>query len=210
MLISLLFTSPILFIIIAIALIFSLSVHEFAHAYMADKLGDPTARLQGRVTLDPRAHLDPIGTLAIFLIGFGWGKPVMFDPYNLSNVKRDTALISSAGPISNLALAAFVALIYHFGLLAFFGQNLSLIFVTVLVSLNVMLAIFNLLPIYPLDGEKILRAFLPPTTADEYTRVMRQYGMWILLLLIVPINGSSAVSKLIGPLIDFITRWLIG
>jgi len=105
MLLELLFSNPLIFILVAAALILSISVHEFAHAYVADKLGDPTPRYLGRVTLNPKAHLDPIGTLLLVVAGFGWGKPVPFNPNNLSNPKRDAALISFAGPLSNFFMA---------------------------------------------------------------------------------------------------------
>src|SRR3990172_6432841 len=104
-------SNPITFIFSLVALVVAISIHEFAHAAAADRLGDPTPRLQGRLTLNPLAHLDPIGTLMLLLIRVGWGKPVQFDPYNLKNPRRDAALISLAGPASNLILAIVLALI---------------------------------------------------------------------------------------------------
>ena len=204
MLFSLLFSNPVVFIIVAGLLVFSLAVHEFAHAWVADKLGDPTPRYQGRLTLDPRAHLDPIGTLAIFLIGFGWGRPVMFDPYNLKNPKFDTAKIALAGPVMNLVVAVICSIL----LKTIGGSALSTILITA-ISLNVMLAIFNLVPVSPLDGSKILLALLPKATAYEYDKFMRQYGSWVLLFLILPIGGRSAVSQLILPMIKFVVNILV-
>src|SRR3989338_2044892 len=110
---DLLFSNPLVFAAAALSLLAAITVHEFAHAYAADRLGDPTPRLQGRLTLNPLVHLDPIGTLLLFVIGFGWGKPVQFDPYNLENPKRDAAIISFAGPVSNLILATIAALIFN-------------------------------------------------------------------------------------------------
>ena len=110
-LLSLLFTDPLSFAVIAVGLVISITIHEFAHAFIADKLGDPTPRYQGRVTLDPRAHLDPFGTIAILLVGFGWGKAVQFDPFNLKNPVKDTALIALAGPVSNILLALALSII---------------------------------------------------------------------------------------------------
>lgn len=203
MLISLLFSQPLAFILIAVILVMTLSIHEFAHAWVADKLGDPTPRYQGRVTLNPLAHLDPLGTLAIFAVGFGWGKPVMFDPYNLRHPVADTAKIALAGPASNLIMAIICSL-----LLKTFGGALLSVILQTAIYLNVMLAIFNLVPVHPLDGSKIITALLPRSTAVEYQQVMRQYGSWLLLFLILPINGTSAVSQLISPIIRFITNLL--
>ncbi len=209
MLFSLAFSSPILFAIIAGILVLSLSIHEFFHALVADRLGDPTPRSQGRVTLNPKAHLDPLGTLALFLVGFGWGKPVVFDPYNLKNPIKDTALIAFAGPASNLAIAFGFGLLYKLNVFGLLDPLLVKFVVYQVVALNVMLAVFNLVPVFPLDGEKILRAFLPKELAYEYAQVMRRYGMFILLALIIPVGGASAISKLISPIIQALTTLLL-
>src|SRR3989338_4210818 len=107
---SLLSQNPVSFLIVAVLLIAAISVHEFSHAFMADHLGDPTPRLAGRLTLDPRSHLDPLGTLLLFFVGFGWGKPVPFDPFNLKDPKKDSAIISFAGPMSNLIMAILASI----------------------------------------------------------------------------------------------------
>jgi len=109
-----LFTNPLLFFVWILSLLIAISVHEAAHAYSAEYLGDPTPRLQGRTTLNPLAHLDPLGTLMLLLFRFGWGRPVQFDPYNLANPRRDAALISLAGPTSNLILATLASLFIRF------------------------------------------------------------------------------------------------
>jgi Zn-dependent protease len=199
------------FLIIVAALVISITVHEFAHGWAADKLGDPTPRYKNRVTLNPLAHLDPIGSLAILFIGFGWGKPVPFDPYNLKDPIKDAAKIAIAGPASNILLAVL------FSLLATLNSSLGLApiglvntIATILVNLNVMLAIFTLVPIHPLDGGKVLLAFLPKTTALEYDHFMHRYGTFVLLLLILPLaGGSSPVSQLISPIISFISRTIL-
>ncbi|MFZ1721013.1 MAG: site-2 protease family protein [Microgenomates group bacterium] len=211
MLLSLLFTDPFSFIVIAGALLISLSVHEFAHAWTADKLGDPTPRHQGRVTLDPRAHLDPIGTLAILLIGFGWGKPVMFDPYNLRNPVKDASLIALAGPVSNLILAVLVSLIATvIPPIGIFTAPVIASIASAVVFLNVMLAIFNLVPIHPLDGSKILLALLPEDTAYEYETFMRKNGTFVLLALLIPWGGgASPISLLISPIIQTVVGFLL-
>ncbi len=205
MVLSLLFSNPLEFALVAGALIISLTIHEFAHAYAADTLGDPTPRLQKRLTLDPRAHLDPMGTLALLLVGFGWGRPVEFDPYNLAKPTRDAGIIAFAGPASNLLLAIALALVLRtIALPAILQDGLLLTLIT-----NVSLAIFNLIPIHPLDGGKILVALAPKDVAAEWDSILHQYGSLLLLFLIIPWQGRSAVSMLIGPIIDFIVGILL-
>lgn len=188
--------SPILFLIWALALLIAITIHEFAHALVADRLGDPTPRLQGRLTLNPLAHLDPIGTLMLLLVSFGWGKPVQFDPYNLKNPRRDAALISLAGPVSNIALASLLSIVYRF------APNP---FIVPFVILNVSLAVFNLVPIHPLDGGKIISGILDAKTARAFDATLNRYGMIILLGLILPIfGGYSAISLIISPAINFL------
>jgi Zn-dependent protease len=204
--IDLLFAEPLLFFLIFPGLIIAITIHEFAHAWTADQLGDPTPRSQGRVTLDPRAHLDPIGTIAILLTRFGWGKPVQFDPYNLKEQVRDTAIIALAGPASNILFAGVLSLLIRFvpmpSLLAF-G-----LFETVLI--NLMLAIFNLIPVYPLDGSKIILTLLPKDTAYEYEQFMSRYGIFVLLLLILPWGGVSPVSQIVSPVINMLAGLMLG
>lgn len=205
---ELFFTDPIAFLIIFPGLLLSITIHEFAHAWTADKLGDPTPRHQGRVTLNPLAHLDPLGTLAMLLTRFGWGKPVEFDPYNLKNPVRDTALIALAGPVSNLLVALLLAVVARSGILPLEWVGLGIIQV---LFINVALAIFNLIPVYPLDGSKILVALLPRRSAYEYDEIMHKYGLFILLLLIFPwANGGSPVSQIISPIINLVTVLLLG
>lgn len=203
---SLLFSSPIEFLLVAGALVISITIHEFAHAFMAERLGDPTPRIQGRVTLNPLSHLDPVGTLALLLVGFGWGKPVEFDPYNLKHPKEESALIALAGPASNLLLAIVLALTIKSGLVGGILQGA----LTLVIATNVGLAIFNLIPVHPLDGGKILIGLAPKDVAREWDELLSRYGSLILLFLILPINnGRSAVSSLISPLIGMILRTLL-
>jgi len=206
LMLSTLATNPLFFLIWAVGLILAISIHEYAHARTADRLGDPTPRSQGRLTLDPRAHLDPLGTLALIFLGFGWGRPVMFDPYNLRSPRRDSALIALAGPVSNLLFALVLSFIARL-----LPPNYVLSTINyVLISMNVMLAIFNLVPVFPLDGEKILGGLLPTSLAKEFETIMHQYGTIILILMILPLaGGSSPISLLISPVISFITNLLL-
>ncbi len=204
--ISLLFSSPLAFILIFGGLLMSIALHEYAHCWAADRLGDPTPRSKGRLTLDPRVHLDLLGTAMILFTRFGWGKPAPFDPYNLKDPVRDTALIAAAGPISNIAVALVLSAILHLGLLPLAILQVAIFQV---MAINIMLAVFNLVPVYPLDGSRILTAILPKETALEYEQVMRRYGTIVLLFLIFPFNGVSPVSQLLSPVINMILGWLI-
>jgi Zn-dependent protease len=199
------------FLVIVGALILSITVHEFAHAWAADRLGDPTPRYKDRVTLNPLSHLDPIGSIAILLVGFGWGKPVPFDPYNLKDPIKDAAKIAIAGPISNFIIAITFALLETLNTALGLAPVALVSGITqVVVTLNIMLAIFNLVPIHPLDGGKVLLAFLPKQTALEYDHFMHRYGTFILLLLILPLTESgSPIGQLIGPIISFLSGLIV-
>lgn len=193
------------FIVKALIFVVALTIHEFAHAYTADKLGDPTPRSYGRLTLNPLAHLDLLGTLAIIFIGFGWARPVPFDPYNLRNPRRDSMFIALAGPASNLILAVILSIILRFIPLSLISTIISYLIVG-----NISLAIFNLIPVYPLDGEKILGGLLSPEMYREYAQIMAQYGTIILVLMLLPIaGGTSPISALISPVISFISHLLL-
>ena len=201
---GLLFSSPLAFFLILIGLLLSISLHEAAHCYVTDGLGDPTPRLKGRLTLDPRAHLDPLGTILIILTGFGWGKAAPYDPYNLKSPVRDTAIIALAGPVTNLLIAVILSVLSRI-----FASDFFSLFAGVLIQINLSLALFNLLPVYPLDGGKIMRAILPRESSLEYEETMERYGQYILLFMILPIfNGQSAVAQLLGPILNVLTNWL--
>lgn len=190
----------------AFALLVAITVHEAAHAWMAYKLGDYTAKYAGRVTLNPLAHLDPIGTIMIFLAHFGWGKPVPYNPNNLKNPKEGSALIAIAGPVANLLTAMILSIpLQHFGFTEILGENLgnfvkNTVFVTV--YLNVGLMVFNILPIAPLDGSKLIGAFIPDKYYSQYQEYLRM-GPYILIGLILLQNfGINILGKIIMPLID--------
>lgn len=198
--ISYLFSNPLIFLVYAVSLLAAITVHEFSHAWMADYLGDPTPRLQGRLKLNPLVHLDLTGILFLLFIGFGWGKPVSFDPYNLKNPRRDAAFISIAGPLSNFILALICSILLKSFLLFklnFFYTIGSFLLVPMII-LNINLGIFNLLPIHPLDGFKIVGGILPKERADEWFQLER-YGMLFLLLLIIPLGGSSLLDGILRP-----------
>ncbi len=207
---SLLGSNPLVFAIYTVALLLAITIHEYCHARVADYLGDPTPRLQGRLSFNPLVHLDPVGTLLLFLFGFGWGKPVVFDPFNLKEPRKDSALISLAGPGSNLAMALLLSICLR--LITFFDKSfISTIGGTImipLVVLNVVLGVFNLLPIAPLDGFKIVGGILSEEKAREWYQLER-YGIFFILLLLIPINGTSLLASIIKPGIDFVLNLLL-
>lgn len=191
-------TNPLGFLFWLVALAVAITIHEFAHALAAERLGDPTPRLMGRLTLNPLAHLDPLGTLMLLIARFGWGKPVQFDPFNLRHPRRDSAIISLAGPVSNLTLALICSLLLRFLPLDYWTIGL----LDNLIIMNVVLAVFNLIPIHPLDGFKIVGGILPQDYARQWAE-LEGYGMIFLILLILPIaGGSSPISQLISPVIN--------
>lgn len=207
---SYLFTNPLLFVVYLVALLVALTVHEFSHAFAADQLGDPTPRLAGRLSFNPLVHIDLYGLLFLFLFGFGWGKPVTFDPYNLKNPRKDAAIISLAGPFSNFVLALLLSLILK--LIIFFDlgflQTLGYFIFIPMISLNVILGVFNLLPINPLDGFKIVGGILSEERAREWYQLER-YGFIFLLMLIFPFGGRSLLDIIIRPITSFVLNLLI-
>lgn len=187
-----------------LGLIVAITIHEFSHAFVADRLGDPTARSQGRLSLNPLRHLDPLGTLMLIFAHFGWGKPVPIDPYNFKNPRRDELLTALAGPVSNILLAVLLSLFFRFLSPSFFKDILY-----VIIGTNIMLAVFNLLPIPPLDGSKIFLNLLPLEKSQEWENSLSQYGPFLLLLLVfLPINGSNIISLIISPIINFLMNFL--
>ena len=186
--------SPILGMVFLISIVAAVTVHEFAHAWTATQLGDDTPRLQGRVTLSPGAHLDLFGSIAFLLLGFGWGKPVEYNPMRLKR-QTDELVIALAGPASNLLFALVLNSIIHFTPGSAFGQLLG-----IASSINVLLAAFNVIPIPPLDGSSVVAYFWP-----EYRSLVGgQIGTVILLLIIfMPIGGGNLLASIISPLEAF-------
>jgi Zn-dependent protease len=172
--------SPLTFVLLAISLVGAISLHEFAHALAADLQGDRMPRALGRLTLNPAKHLDPLGTLCIVLVGFGWGKPVPFRPEALSSKRFGAAIVALAGPAMNLALAVASAFAIRFsGLFGGSVWNFMQLFLTI----NVWLAVFNLIPVPPLDGSRLLTIFLPPAK-QRIVFFLDRYGFMILLAVI--------------------------
>jgi Zn-dependent protease len=201
-------------IILAPPLLFALTLHEFAHGYIADRLGDPTARLAGRLTLNPLSHLDPLGTIAFFFIKFGWAKPVPVNAGNFRNPKQGMLWVALAGPVTNLGLAIISAILTKIAWLIAGFLPYSRMMEAILLPLsamlvasvwiNLVLAIFNILPIPPLDGGRILAGLLPDRLAEPYRQVER-YGFVIILILAF----SGLLSKVILPIIRSVNDLLL-
>ncbi|MPZ97761.1 MAG: site-2 protease family protein [Dehalococcoidia bacterium] len=215
-----------------VALFVGLAFHEFSHALVADGLGDRTPRLAGRLTLNPVAHLDPVGSLMIFFVGFGWAKPTPVNPYNTANPKKTMTMVAAAGPASNLVMAGVAAIPIKLGLVPFwhpfvnpaaaelFAQrwtesagDLTGLFLGTVVLLNVLLAVFNLIPVSPLDGFRVAVGLLPGELSEQLAR-LEPWGPGILMLLILSpfISGGefNPLFTIMGPLIEFFLTIFVG
>ena len=186
------------------ALVFSLSFHEFAHAWMAYRLGDSTAARMGRLTLNPMSHLDPIGSLALLLMGFGWAKPVPVDARYLENPRRDMVKVAAAGPISNIILAIIAALVLRLLLDSELLSNSVKTFFIIFMQINITLAVFNLLPVSPLDGSQILSPFLEKQFGPDIVWKMQAYGPRVLFFIILfsMITDIHIFSFVINPIFN--------
>ncbi|MBN2047409.1 MAG: site-2 protease family protein [Anaerolineaceae bacterium] len=203
----------------SITLVIAFTVHEFSHAFTADRFGDDTPRNNHRLTLNPLAHLDPIGTLMLLVAGFGWAKPVPVNPYQLRRHSKSALMwVSLAGPISNFLLAILAAIPIRLGLIQYTGLTTSNnIFPTAFgfffefIVINLALMIFNLIPLYPLDGEKVLDFFLPPR-AQQIFDTIRPYSSMILLLLlfVLPYLGLDIIGWIMRPVMNLLMSVLLG
>jgi Zn-dependent protease len=203
-------------IALAIAFIAAISIHEFCHALAATWLGDPTPRSQGRLTLNPIRHLDPMGTLVLVVAGFGWGKPVIVNPLNLRfGIRRGMAIVSAAGPASNIAMAALLGPAYRQvaggspGILP--NSEFLAEIVIAVIAINVLLAIFNLIPLPPLDGFGVLYGIVGPETA-EVLEPLRRYGPIILVgvIFIGPFFGIRLLQGIVLPPMGYLVNLFIG
>jgi Zn-dependent protease len=204
-------------LLIAPPILLALTFHEYAHAYVANRLGDDTAKQSGRLSLNPLRHLDPLGTIMIFVVHFGWAKPVPVNPYRLKNPKKDMLWISAAGPFANMVLAFASGILLRL-LIATGGTPdrtsiMGLLIYVVFMSLqiNLALAIFNILPIAPLDGSKILAGLLP-AGYEKMFYFMDRYGPFILFGLIIfgSATGVSVLGRIIWPFVKFFSNIFAG
>lgn len=207
-LISFLYTLP--------ALLFCLSVHEFAHAYTAYKLGDRTQKTMGSLTLNPFSHIDIAGFICIALFGFGWGKPVMIDDRNFKNKAAGNALTAFAGPFSNIIMAILFTIILKILLItgvilptmnSVVGSIILNMFILT-IQFNVVFAIFNLIPIPPFDGSRILYFFLP-AKGREYMYKIEQYSFVIVLVILVTGIGSKLVSPIVSFVLGLLSKFIM-
>lgn len=202
-------SNPLEAIVYLVGIIFALTIHEYAHAWTAVRSGDETPRLMGRLNLNPMSHIDLLGGLMFILVGFGWGKPVIYNPLRLRR-RSDELVIALAGPISNL-LAALALRLVLIALAAthLANSNQGLLFMQYLdlvATVNVYLAAFNMLPIPPLDGSNIVAHFWPAYRG----LVASQVGLVIILLLILPLGTNSALGTVMNPLITLFQRITLG
>lgn len=190
------------FVFYLFAILLALTLHEFAHALVANRLGDPTPKLMGRLSLNPLAHLDLWGSIFLLLAGFGWGKPVIINPRNFSNPRWDNLTVSLAGPMTNLLLALIFGLILRFVPMPALLLNLFVI----IIEINLIFMIFNLLPIPPLDGSKILGLF----TSEETYLLLQQIGIPILFGLIIFSSFIPIIPFVINRVITFFFSLIVG
>jgi len=211
-----------LIVVVALALLIAITVHEFSHALMSDRLGDPTARRLGRLSLNPIKHLDPMGTLMLFLVGFGWGKPVPVNPHNFHmEPRRGMALTGFAGPLSNLVIAALLGILVRLDVVAwhspwqyepFYYWDAGWIAADIIgyvIFLNLILAVFNLIPIAPLDGYNIAIGVLPRRQAYAWAKLER-YGPLILLALIFLSFYTGFLWDFLMRAVDLFARLFVG
>ncbi len=201
------------FIILLVVLVCSIALHEFGHAISADYLGDPGPRRDGRITLWPDKHFDPVGFIMLVIMsatgyGLAWGKPVMVSPRYFKHPNRDMMIVTACGPLMNLLLALVFGLTMRMMVAQriFLDNELLFRFLYMFVQANLSLMFFNLIPIPPLDGSKILYGLLPIDLASKYERIMGQYGFMLIIVLLI----SGATQIIIGPAVDYSFKLIVG
>jgi len=212
-------------VLIAFALITAVTVHEFSHALVATGLGDNTARSLGRLSLNPMRHLDPGGTIMMFIAGFGWGKPVPVDSRQLSRGHTDMALVAAAGPLSNLAVAFLLAIPFKAGILVPAGLSLDRVahvmtgglgngiadVLALLIFFNLLLGIFNLLPLAPLDGSRVVAGFVPRDHTAAYNKLQRNGPVVLVAIIMLDYAlGLGILWGIIGPVVRTLTTLATG
>ena len=198
----------------ALSVVIAVTVHEFSHAFVANSLGDPTARRQGRVSLNPLKHLDPAGSILFLVAGFGWGKPVPVDEHRLAHGTTGMTLVAAAGPLSNLTTAFLLAVPIRVGLVELSpvgSQELLADVLKLTVTFNLLLAIFNLVPLAPLDGSRVLGGLIPREYVRGYER-LQKYGPVVLvgLIMLDYMIGFSILGSIIVPPVSFLNRLALG
>ncbi len=201
--------SPEYLVVVGLILLVALPLHEFSHALAAYRLGDGTAKLLGRLTLNPLAHLEPIGALLILLVGFGWAKPTPYNPFNLRGGRNGEAIVAAAGPLSNLVLATAAAIPFRY--IVATGMDVPFAVITMIalfVQINVVLMVFNLIPLPPLDGSKVLYALVDEQTSYRLRATLDQYGPMILLAVIF-LPGFIGLPSPLGIIFDVVANPII-
>ena len=213
----------VLMLVTVAALLIAVSVHEFSHALVADRLGDPTARHLGRLSLNPIVHLDVTGTLMLLLVGFGWGKPVPVNPWAFGrDALRSMSLVAFAGPLSNVVTASIIGLVFRLNVLEWpfsvagqlAGSPLESFvaqFLVIVIFYNLILAVFNMIPLAPLDGSKVVLGILPQDMAAAFQRLER-WGPAILLgiIFIDWFTGAGILVRIIGPVVNGLSSVIVG
>ena len=202
------------FILTMAILVIAITIHEFAHAITADKLGDPTPRRQGRISLLPPDHLEPLGTIMMVLstftgMGIGWGKPVQTNPGNFRTPRKDQGIVAIAGPISNVLQAIIFAAIFQVMARAGAGDGAMLDFIYIGIRVNLSLAAFNMIPIYPLDGWWITQSILPHELSLRYKHWMLTYGSFLFIALILLERQTGLLGMIIGPPVHYGSNLLL-
>ena len=212
-------------VLIVFALVTAVTIHEFSHALVANSLGDNTARRLGRLSLNPMRHLDPGGALMMFIVGFGWGKPVPVDPSQLSRGHTDTALVAAAGPLSNLMFAFILAIPFKTGALVPASLSLDRAahvmtgglsdgiadILALVIFFNLLLGLFNLLPLAPLDGSRVLAGFVPKEHTAAYAKLQRSGpGLLVAIIMVDFALGFGVLWGIIGPVVRLLTTAATG